>query len=55
MHVFTSLNNPDFVSIVAAIAFGLLLWKRCYPEAKIFVIDCAGGGDPQLRFEVSIW
>lgn len=43
MHVFTSLNNPDFVSIVAAIAFGLLLWKRCYPEAKIFVIDCAGG------------
>ena len=43
MRVFTSLNNPDFVSIVAAIAFGLLLWKRCYPEAKIFVIDCAGG------------
>ena len=43
MHVVTSLNNPDFVSIVAAIAFGLLLWKRCYPEAKIFVIDCAGG------------
>ena len=29
--------------MVAAITLGLLLWKHCYPEAKIFVIDCAGG------------
>ena len=43
MHGFTTLNNPEFVSIVAGIALILLLWKRCYPEAKIFVIDCAGG------------
>ena len=43
MHIITSLNNPDFVSIVAAVTLGLLLWKRCYPEAKIFIIDCAGG------------
>ena len=43
MHIITKLNNPDFVSIVAGITFILLLWKRCYPEAKIFVIDCAGG------------
>ena len=42
-HIVTTLNNPDFVSIVAAITLGLLLWKRCYPESKIFVIDCAGG------------
>ena len=43
MHAITALNNPDFVSIVAGITLILLLWKRCYPEAKIFVIDCAGG------------
>ena len=43
MHFITGFNNPDFVSIVAGIAFVLLLIKRCYPEAKIFVIDCAGG------------
>jgi undecaprenyl-diphosphatase len=43
MHIVTSFNNPDIVSIVAGVALILLLWKRCYPEAKIFVIDCAGG------------
>ena len=43
MHIITGLNNPDFVSIVAGIALVLLLIKRCYPEAKIFAIDCAGG------------
>jgi membrane-associated phospholipid phosphatase len=43
MHIVTSLNNPDIVSIVAGVALIMLLWKRCYPEAKIFVIDCAGG------------
>jgi membrane-associated phospholipid phosphatase len=43
MHLFTSLNNPDLVSIVAGVALILLLWKRCYSEAKIFAIDCAGG------------
>jgi membrane-associated phospholipid phosphatase len=43
MHLVTSLNNPDLVSIVAGVALILLLWKRCYPEAKIFAIDCSGG------------
>ena len=43
MHSITTLNNPDFVSIVAGITLILLLWQRCYPEAKAFVIDCAGG------------
>lgn len=43
MHLITSLNNPDFVSVVAAVALIVLLWKRCFAEAKIFIIDCAGG------------
>lgn len=43
MQIITRCNDPDVVSIVAAIALILLVWKRCYPEAKIFVIDCAGG------------
>ncbi len=43
METITGFNNPNFVSIVAAVALILLLWKRCYPEAKIFVIDCIGG------------
>jgi membrane-associated phospholipid phosphatase len=43
MQFITSFNNPDLVSIVAGVALILLLWKRCYSEAKIFAIDCAGG------------
>ena len=43
MKLITSFNNPNFVSVVAGIALICLLWKRCYPEAKIFAIDCAGG------------
>ena len=43
MNIITSFNNPDFVTIVAGVGLLLLLWKRCFPEAKIFVIDCAGG------------
>jgi membrane-associated phospholipid phosphatase len=43
MHFITSLNNPDLVSAIAGVALILLLWKRCYSEAKIFAIDCAGG------------
>ena len=43
MHAITRLNDPNVVSIVAGVAFTLMLWKRCYPEAKIFVIDCIGG------------
>lgn len=43
MQFITSFNNPDLVSIIAGVALILLLWKRCYPEAKIFAIDCAGG------------
>ena len=43
MQLITRLNDPDVVSIIAGFALILLLWKRCYPEAKIFSIDCAGG------------
>ena len=43
MQTITRLNDPEVVSVVAGIALILLLWKRYYPEAKIFVIDCAGG------------
>ncbi|HEY9771586.1 MAG TPA: phosphatase PAP2 family protein [Coleofasciculaceae cyanobacterium] len=43
MQLITRLNDPDVVSIIAGFALILLLWKRCYPEAKIFVINCAGG------------
>jgi undecaprenyl-diphosphatase len=43
MQFITSFNNPDLVSIIAGVALILLLWKRCYSEAKIFAIDCAGG------------
>ena len=43
MHTITRLNDPDLVSVIAGVALILLIWKKCYPEAKIFVVDCAGG------------
>ncbi|MEL6578395.1 MAG: phosphatase PAP2 family protein [Cyanobacteria bacterium J06621_12] len=43
MEFITGLNNPDFVTVVAVITLALLSWQRCYPEAKIFTINCAGG------------
>ena len=43
MHVITSFNDPNTVSIIAGVALLLLILKQCYPEAKIFAIDCAGG------------
>ena len=43
MQTITRLNDPDIVSVVAGVALLLLIWKKCYPEAKIFVINCAGG------------
>lgn len=43
MQTITRLNDPDVVSVIAGFALIILLWKQCYPEAKIFVIDCAGG------------
>lgn len=43
MQIITRLNDPDVVSVIAAVALILLLWRRCYPEAKTFVINCAGG------------
>ena len=43
MHTITRLNDPDIVSVIAGVALILLIWKKCYPEAKIFVVDCAGG------------
>ena len=43
MQTITRLNDPDIVSVIAGVAFILLIWKKCYPEAKTFVVDCAGG------------
>ena len=43
MQTITRLNDPNVVSVIAAVALILLLWQRCYPEAKTFVINCAGG------------
>ena len=43
MQTITRFNDPDVVSVVAGIVLIILLWKRYYPEAKIFVINCAGG------------
>ncbi len=43
MQIITRFNDPNVVSIMAGFALILLLWKRCYPEVKIFLIDCAGG------------
>ena len=43
MHTITRLNDPDIVSVIAGVALILLIWKKCYPEAKIFIVDCAGG------------
>ncbi|MGB5637167.1 MAG: phosphatase PAP2 family protein [Waterburya sp.] len=43
MQAITRLNDPDLVSVVAGVTFILLIGKRCYPEAKIFFIDCTGG------------
>jgi undecaprenyl-diphosphatase len=43
MHLITRFNDPDVVSIIASVALVLLIGKRCYSEAKIFFINCAGG------------
>ena len=43
MHTITSLNDPDIVSVIAGVGLLLLIWKKCYPEAKIFIVNCAGG------------
>ena len=43
MQTVTRLNDPDIVSVIAGFALIILLWKQCYPEAKIFMVDCAGG------------
>ena len=43
MHTITRLNDPDIVSVIAGVGLLLLIWKKCYPEAKIFCVNCAGG------------
>ena len=43
MHTITRLNDPDIVSVIAGVGLLLLIWKKCYPEAKIFIVNCAGG------------
>ena len=43
MQTITRLNDPDIVSVIAGVSLLLLIWKKCYPEAKIFFVDCAGG------------
>ena len=39
----TNLGNPNTVVVIATISLALLLWRRCYQEAKTFAIDCLGG------------
>lgn len=43
MRAFTRLNNPNTVTAIAIFTLALLLWRKYYPEAKIFAIDCLGG------------
>jgi membrane-associated phospholipid phosphatase len=39
----TNLGNPHPVVAIVVISLAILLWRRYYQEAKIFVIDCLGG------------
>ena len=43
MRFITRFNDPGTVTVVAAIILGLLLWRRYYSEAQIFIVDCLGG------------
>ncbi len=38
----TNLGNPEFVVIVVAISFGLLLWRKQFWTAQIFCLACLG-------------
>jgi undecaprenyl-diphosphatase len=38
----TQLGNPSFVIILVVITLGLLYWKHCYQEAKIFLLASLG-------------
>ena len=43
MRSITRLNDPSTVVAIAIIVLGILLWRRYYSEAQIFIIDCLGG------------
>ncbi|WP_026102614.1 phosphatase PAP2 family protein [Pleurocapsa sp. PCC 7319] len=43
MHFITRLNDPSTVTVIAFVTLGILLWRRYYSEAQIFIIDCLGG------------
>lgn len=43
MHFITRLNDPSTVIVIASVTLGILLWRRYYSEAQIFIIDCLGG------------
>ncbi|MCC0178842.1 phosphatase PAP2 family protein [Waterburya agarophytonicola K14] len=39
----TNLGNPSTVVVIVTISLALLLWRKYYQEAKIFLVDCLGG------------
>ena len=39
----TGLGNPNTVVVISTIILALLLWRKYYQEAKIFLLDCLGG------------
>jgi membrane-associated phospholipid phosphatase len=39
----TNIGDPHTMVAIAVITFAILLWRRYYQEAKIFVVDCLGG------------
>ena len=43
MRSITRLNDPSTVVVIAGLVFSVLLWRRYYAEAQIFVINCLGG------------
>ena len=43
MRSITRFNDPSTVVVIAVIVLGILLWRRYYSEAQIFVVDCLGG------------
>lgn len=39
----TKLGNPSTVVFIAFVSLIILLWRRYYQEAKIFLLNCLGG------------
>jgi membrane-associated phospholipid phosphatase len=43
MLAITNIGNPHTMVAISGITLAILLWRRYYQEAKIFVVDCLGG------------